>query len=103
MKLTTEQQETLGNYVYDAVEYPETYTEFYDHILSAMATKPGNMPFNEAVQSIVDEDFGGNSGMRKIETHHKASNRKEVLTKYCLCVIEYFKFPLIGVIAAVAA
>jgi hypothetical protein len=102
MKPTTEQQQFLSKYLSKNLSYRETYTEFYDHILSALETKPDIMDFQDAVDSIVTADFGGYDGMSGIETRYQKSIMGEMQKKYLAHVIDYLKFPLIGVTAVLA-
>lgn len=103
MKLTTEQQEFLKKYLRKNLSYRETYTEFYDHILSALEAKPQTMSFQDAIESVIAEDFGGYDGMTLIESRYKRAVTKEMQKKYLHYVMEYLKFPLIGVIAILTA
>lgn len=100
MKLTTEQKQFLSRSLRENLSYRETYVEFYDHILSALEAKPQTMNFQDAVKSVIDEDFGGYEGMILIESRYKRTVTKEMQKKYLNFVIEYLKFPLIGIIGS---
>ena len=102
MKPTAEQQQFLSKYLSKNLWYRETYTEFYDHILSALETKPDNMLFEDAVESIVTADFGGFEGMSTTERQYKKTIFKEIQHQYLDHLIACFKFPHIGVTVILA-
>jgi len=102
MKPTAEQQQFLSKYLSKNLWYRETYTEFYDHILSALETKPDNMPFEDAVESIVAADFGGFEGMSLTEKQYKKTIFKEIQHQYLDHLIAYFKFPHVGITVILA-
>ena len=97
MKPTTEQKEFLRKALTKTLLYRETYTEFYDHILSALEAKPGNMFLQDAIERIIEDDFGGHEGMREIESRYKKTTTKEIQKKYLAYITAYFKFPQIGI------
>jgi hypothetical protein len=102
MKPTAEQQTFLSKYLRKNLRYRETYTEFYDHILSALESKPQTISFQDAIESIIKEDFGGYDGMFAIERRYYGMVTSEIRSKYLSYVIEYLKFPLIGVTGSIA-
>lgn len=102
MKPTTEQQEMLSKYLRKNLTYRETYAEFYDHILSALEARSGDMSFQDAVEYIITEDFGGVNGMLIIEKNYKKAITKEMKKKYLEYVVEYLKFPMIGIILSLS-
>ena len=99
MKPTSAQLKALKDYLRKALNYRETYAEFYDHILAALESKHGNMSFEDAVNSIIGEDFGGIERMRSIEKSYQKETMKEMQKKYLTYVIECLKFPLISIFA----
>jgi hypothetical protein len=101
MKPTADQQQFLSKYLSKNLRYRETYTEFYDHILSALETKPDNMPFEDAVESIVTADFGGFEGMSAIEKRYKKTIFKEIQHQYLDRLIACFKSPQAGITVVV--
>jgi len=102
MKPTAEQQQFLSKNLSKNLMYRETYTEFYDHILSALETKPDTMSFQDAVDSIIADDFGGYAGMRGIESRYQKTIMQEMQQKYVAYVTGYLKPPLIGLTASLA-
>lgn len=103
MKLSPEQQKFLNDYLRKNLKYRETYSELYDHVLSALETKPQTMNFQDAVEGVIKEDFGGYNGMALIESRYKKAVSKEMQKKYWANVIAYLKFPLIGFTAILIA
>lgn len=102
MKLTTDQKKFLRKSLLKISLYRETYTEFYDHILSALEAKPDTMDFRAAVESIIADDFGGYGGMRTIETRYQKTIMREMQRKYLGYIIDCLKFPLVIITAALA-
>src|ERR1700744_1948174 len=93
MKVSPNQQIQLQQYLSKNLKYRETYAEFYDHILSALETLPGNASFDDASQKIIAEDFGGMAGMRLIENNYQRSVFTEMQKKYFSYAVENLKFP----------
>jgi hypothetical protein len=92
MKPNQNQQLQLQQYLCKNLKYRETYAEFYDHILSALETLPGDISFDDASQKIIAEDFGGLTGMRLIENKYQRSVFAEMKKKYFSYAIENLKF-----------
>lgn len=99
MILTSQQQDLLKKYLSKNLKYRETYLEFYDHILSALAFSSADMPLWEAVEKIIETDFGGYAGIAGIETRYKNTIFKEIQKRYFAGLVGYFKLPLIGITA----
>jgi len=97
MKPNTQQKELLSKYLRDNLKYRETYTEFYDHILSALESQTTTMPFQDAVNQIIKEDFDGLKGMALIESKYQKAVFEEMKDKYLTYAAQYIKTPLIGV------
>lgn len=91
MKPTEEQIITLQKYLHDTLSYRETYEEIYDHILSAMEFQPAGLSFQDAVNNIIRDDFGGVKNMVKIERASKNALVNQSLNKYLRFVGLYFK------------
>ena len=102
MKLNSQQQDQLKKYLYKNLRFEETYIEFFDHILSALENVPDNKPFMEAVDAIVEQDFGGYNGMTSIETQYYRSITKEIRYRYFTYLTGYFKFHFIGITVLLA-
>jgi len=96
MRVNNERKSELKKYLNDGLRYRETSAEFYDHILSALETKPENTSFSEAVNNTIDEDFGGPNGMARVERQYKAQVTREIRKRYFTYLIDYFKLPLIA-------
>ncbi|OOQ56429.1 hypothetical protein [Mucilaginibacter pedocola] len=95
MKPTEAQKLSLQTYLHDTLSYRETYEEIYDHILSAMEFQPEGVSFEDAINNIIRNDFGGAKNLVKIETESKNAMVKEGLNKFLRFVTQYFKLPLL--------
>lgn len=102
MKPSKGQLEQLKKYLRENLKYRETYTEFYDHIFSALEKKPDHLLFQDTVNDIVQNDFGGVQGMLIIEDQYSSAIRKEMKKNYWQYIAGYFTVPLIGVTAVIA-
>ncbi len=67
MKPTLQQEENLRTYLRKELRYRETYEEVYDHILTALEQKPQEVSFQDSVNQIIKDDFGGGKGLIKTE------------------------------------
>jgi hypothetical protein len=94
MKLNEEQIETLENRVSLSVTYRETYQEVYDHILTGLE-KDNTKDLDTAIDIIIDNDFGGNSGLREMEKFQAEVVRKQIRNKHREYMLDCFKWPSI--------
>jgi len=90
---TLQQTQLLKKYLRDALAYRETYEEIYDHILSAIENTTADVCFEEAVNNIINSDFGGAKGLVKIEKQYYSSVVSEVINQQWQNFIINFKFP----------
>lgn len=67
MKPTLQQEENLRTYLRNELLYRETYEEVYDHIITALQQKPQHVSFQDSVNQIIKDDFGGGKGMVEME------------------------------------
>ena len=67
MKLTAEQLVVLQDTLKERIKYRETYEEVYDHVLTALEQVDSNIPLGQAINTIMQNDFGGFKGLKKIE------------------------------------
>jgi hypothetical protein len=95
MKLTEEQIKNLQKYLHDALSYRETYEEIYDHILSAMEFQPEGVSFEDAINNIIRDDFGGVKNLVKIERASKSALVNQSLNKFLDFGKLYFKLPFL--------
>lgn len=103
MKPDHGQREELKKYLRKNLNYRETYTEFYDHILSALETRGADLSFQDACNHIIKQDFGGIAGMHTIEARYSVAIRHEMKKKYWQYIVGYFASPLAGVTALITA
>lgn len=97
MRPGIQQQKLLRQYLRDNLKYRETCMEFYDHILTALEVVSENISFEDAINNIIRKDFGGIEGMAVIEIRYQAATKTEMKKKYLSYVIQYLKFPLLGI------
>jgi hypothetical protein len=93
MKPTSQQIQLLKKYLRDTLSYRETYEEIYDHILSAIENCTADVSFEEAVNGIINSDFGGVKGLVKIEKQYYSSAVEEVISQQWYNFVGNFKFP----------
>lgn len=95
MKPTAQQTQLLKKYLRDTLSYRETYEEIYDHILTAVDNADTEISFEELVNNIIKNDFGGAKGLVKIEKQYHSAAVDEVIKQQWLNFIDNFKFPQI--------
>lgn len=78
------------------LDYRETYEEVYDHILTALEQKSQELAFQEAVNQIINDDFGGGKGLVKMEKKCCKSVSDEVLAQQWKYLKSNFEFPNIA-------
>jgi hypothetical protein len=79
------------------VKYKETYEEVYDHVLTALENSDNSKPLDEAINTILLNDFGGFAGLRLIERKRRWAVARQVLAKQGQYLINHFKLPLLAV------
>jgi hypothetical protein len=67
MKTTQIERQWLNDYLYEVMEYKETFEEVYDHMLLSLENEPEEQNLNIAIQNIVNRDFGGAKGLSLLE------------------------------------
>jgi hypothetical protein len=98
MKLTNEQQEFIKKNLRDNLRYRETYEELYDHILTALDHTPEGLSFENTVNKIINDDFGGFNGLAMIEDRYQRTASSEIKRLYLMYVTKCLKLPLISVL-----
>lgn len=93
MKPTLKQEEILKKYLSDILTYRETIDEVYDHVLSAVEEKPENERFQDAVNDVLNYDFGGGTGLVEVERSHRKTSFWELLHQLFGYIKADFKFP----------
>jgi hypothetical protein len=93
MKPTEQQLKVLQDYLHKTLTYRETYEEIYDHILSAIEHQPNNISFENAINNIINDDFGNPKNLLKIEKANKNALVKETISAYMKYWGYYFKLP----------
>jgi len=93
MKPTLQQEENLKAYLSDILKYRETIDEVYDHVLSAVEGRPENVWFQDAVNQVLNDDFGGGKGLVKMEKQHLRDASWEGYVKMFKSLKANFQFP----------
>lgn len=93
MKPTLQQEEILKAYLSDTLKYRETIDEVYDHILSAVEIRSENVSFQDAVNQVLSNDFGGGEGLVKMEKQHLLDASWEGYVKMSRSLKSNFRFP----------
>jgi len=102
MKPTFDQQKLLKKYLRKNLRYSETYEEFYDHILTALSAKYTDIPFWNAVDEIIEKDFGGFEGMATIEAKYHRETMREMKRRYLDYLAAYLKFPSVIILIVIS-
>jgi|GEM_PF-2004332 len=103
MKLTKDDIKYLNEFLNKELVYRETFEELYDHISSGLENAPESLPFNEALKNYVTREFGGISGLRKIEEQHRATVLRAMKRQYFNYIYQHFRFPGIILLVLIAA
>ena len=93
MKPTSQQEENLRTYLRNELLYRETYEEVYDHILTALEQKPQDISFQDSVNQIIKDDFGGGKGLLEMEKKCYQSVANEAISQQWNYFKSNFRFP----------
>ncbi|RYY06379.1 MAG: hypothetical protein EOP43_06550 [Sphingobacteriaceae bacterium] len=93
MKPTLQQEEILKTYLSDILKYKETIDEVYDHVLSAVENRAENISFQDAVNQVLNNDFGGGKGLSKFEKQYLKDASRVGFSKLFKYLKENFQFP----------
>lgn len=93
MKPDSRQIKILQDYLHKTLTYRESYEEIYDHILSALEHQPADISFQDAINVIIINDFGGHRNLLKVEKAHKDALVNDMYKKYRSYLVSYFKVP----------
>ncbi|SDD63757.1 hypothetical protein SAMN05216464_102139 [Mucilaginibacter pineti] len=98
MKPSVSQDKQLKDYLRKALKYRETYEEVYDHTLNALNEMALNeLPFQDSINRIIANDFGGPRGLATMERSHEKSFYNVTIKKQWQYFKQWFKFPLLPV------
>ena len=103
MKPSQQQIQQLKDYLNTTLNYRETYEEVYDHIISAIETERDGITFEQAINNIIDADFGGHKNLLKVEKRIKDSVVAETFNGYLAIFTGYFKIPALFYVMAFGA
>lgn len=96
MKLTFKQEEQLKKYFSGIFLYRETYFEVLDHMFCALERMDSAVNFQNAVNGIINEDFGGHNKLRTLDADARKLAFMEGKHRYW----KYFKDGFKGINAA---
>lgn len=103
MKLSSEQEILLKKLLSNVVVYKETYEEVYDHVLTALEEQTPVINVHKQAQQILNADFGGYTGIAKMEYQRRNFTETDFYLKYLLCLKKYIHNPLIIVTLSAVA
>lgn len=93
MKPALQQEENLRKYLRKVLLYRETYEEVYDHILVSLEKKSQENSFQEAVNKIINDDFGGDKGLVEMEKKCYESVKDEANSQQWNYFKSNFEYP----------
>ncbi|RFZ95359.1 hypothetical protein D0C36_07470 [Mucilaginibacter conchicola] len=95
MKPTPQQTAELTNYLKKELKFRESFEEIYDHILSALEHKADDANFQDTVNAIIKEDFGGHNRLPEIEKRIATSIADDCRRKFRGFFVDQLKAPSI--------
>jgi hypothetical protein len=95
MRTTAQQNQLLKQYLQGSLQYRETYEEVYDHIISAVECVPAGASFENEVNRVICEDFGGYEELAEMENMAKKEAIVNGLKKYLSYFNSYLKWPVL--------
>jgi hypothetical protein len=101
MTPTPEEKKWLRNYLYQVMDYRETFEEVYDHMLLALEDLPRPQFFETAVMNVIDSNFGGNEGLSTLEASYRQSVDEMASTQFKNNFRRWFDYPLVIITASV--
>lgn len=95
MIVTVAQKKELRALLWENVKFKETYYEVYDHILTALeAYEDNDLEFDELIEQIINEDFGGMDMLLTMEAKREEIVVKQVRARHWQHIMSYFSLPL---------
>jgi hypothetical protein len=86
MTPTPQEKQWLRDYLYQTMQYRETFEEVYDHILLALDHLPRPQFFESAVAKIIADDFGSDNGLYDLEQNCKRAANRDIAKQYLSCM-----------------
>lgn len=96
MKPNKEQKQWLREYLYQTMQYRETFEEVYDHVLLALEDEPKKEFFETNVLNILERDFGGMNGLLQLEENCRQSVDEMATVQFKDNFKRWFASPLIA-------
>lgn len=97
MTPSEQQKQWLKDYLYQTMQYRETYEEVYDHMLVAIENAPEQKFFESVVADIITADFGSNNGLYDLEQKCLRTAVISANTQYVQFFKSWFAIPRITV------
>ncbi|GAA4097042.1 hypothetical protein [Mucilaginibacter panaciglaebae] len=82
MTPTPEEKQWLHDYLYQIMQYRETFEEVYDHILLALEDMPRPQFFESAIARIITNDFGSDNGLYELEQNCRRAANRDIVKQY---------------------
>ncbi len=101
MTPTPEEKQWLKDYLYQTMQYMETYEEVYDHMLLAIENAPEQEFFESVVLNIIKNDFGGNNGLLELEKDCRQATEATAKMQFLDNFKQWFMSPLAVITAAI--
>lgn len=102
MKPTDKQIATLQQYLKKTFKYKESREEVLDHIICALAHHPGNSSFEDAVNNIIRNDFGGHDNLEKVEKGIKEAVSADTYKRFRIYLTDLLRLPALLYLAGLA-
>lgn len=97
----SEQQKLwLKDYLYQTMQYRETYEEVYDHMLLAVENHPEQQYFATTVLELLEKDFGGNNGLLALEENCRQAVEVNAKAQFRNDFKRWFTTPMVIITAA---
>ncbi|HWZ35581.1 MAG TPA: hypothetical protein VNW51_05440 [Mucilaginibacter sp.] len=99
MTPTPQEKQWLRDYLYQTMQYRETFEEVYDHVLLALEEEPEHEFFETAVMNIIDRDFGA-YGLQALEENCRQAVEDMATAQFINDFKSWFITPLVIVTAS---
>jgi len=99
MTPTPQEKQWLRDYLYQTMQYRETFEEVYDHVLLALEDEPKQEFFETAVMNIIERDFG-TYGLQALEENCRQAVDDMATAQFINDFKSWFTEPLVIVTAS---
>ena len=102
MQPTEQQIKTLQTYLRKTLNYKESYEEVYDHIISALADRPDSGNFQDTVNDIIVQDFGGHDNLLQVEQGIGSAITTDTYVRFRTYLTKLLRLPALLYLAGIA-